>query len=474
MKVMEENDDFIRYGNGEYKCKICGVMVWCGSRIEFEQHQKSVRHKAALNGEKERGNSVEVDGVQEAQFGKIFCKKCQKAFNVKHFHCDDCTVIFNCKEKYYEHRIAKACQGKSEENAPESHNKSGSFYCHSCDDRFESLKKLLIHIEELHGSLIKCKECISNSYVPAQVLTCQDLIEHIQDAHHKTVKEYDLKHFGVIKNWRSGFARCILCPSKVGAPGFWFTNEIIVHKLQEHFQEYHPTESDQPQKFLHKIEIGCQLCSVKLDGTKGSTWKNHLTSHEEDGDQHDKTSHSDNVSNNGVTKKPCAYCGDPLVATGEAEQRHIKKYHAVNTFSCKLCFQSERYHYQNLEDVLNHLKMKHFGTDVTNLKNVLFPGRKDILTAFAWVKCKLCEFTAIGLGHEIQNHQHLKHSGGGLKHYSIFCRLCDKVYNPKIAPFHDDRDFEDHIEYFHREIFNLLPRAPGGFNQLSYKMPMNT
>ena len=45
-----------------------------------------------------------------------------------------------------------------------------------------------------------------------------------------------MKHFGVIKNWKSGYVRCTLCPIDLGAPGFWFTNEIKVQKLREHFQ----------------------------------------------------------------------------------------------------------------------------------------------------------------------------------------------------------------------------------------------
>ena len=170
MKVMEETDELIRYGNGEYKCKICGVMVWCASRIEFEQHQQSMRHKAALNGGKRREKSVEIQDVHESQFRK---------------NCADCEMSFNCKEEYYKHRIAKTCHDKIKGNVTKVHNNNGSFYCHSCDDRFESKKKLLIHSEKLHGSLIKCKECISNSYTPAQVLTCQDLIKHIHDDHHK-------------------------------------------------------------------------------------------------------------------------------------------------------------------------------------------------------------------------------------------------------------------------------------------------
>ena len=101
-------------------------------------------------------------------------------------------------------------------------------FCHAqgCFATFANEIQLKRHIRSLHGYLIKCTECVAMKQTPAEVLTCEELIKHYDEAHNKVMKEYDLKFFGDVKNWKQGYVKCNLCDTKLGSPGFWFTNEL--------------------------------------------------------------------------------------------------------------------------------------------------------------------------------------------------------------------------------------------------------
>jgi len=149
----------------------------------------------------------------------------------------------------------------------------------------------------------------------------------------------------------------------------------------------------------------------------------------------------------------CPYCGD-TVGKGSAGQNHIKRHHLHLTFACKQCQLAERFYYPTLDDVHRHLKLKHLGVGRNCNNKVVFPGSRANLAAFAWVKCKTCDFRGIGHGREVRNH--LKsHLGSGEENLEIFCRICHKD-DQALGIFEDFQEFIIHFEENHGDILPFL------------------
>ena len=152
----------------------------------------------------------------------------------------------------------------------------------------------------------------------------------------------------------------------------------------------------------------------------------------------------------------CPYCGEKVPREGQAPQLHIKQRHYNLTFSCKLCQLKDRFYYQSHQDVLRHLESKHYGVGRKTEANIIFPGSRSNLSAFAWVKCRACQFRGIGGGEEVFNH--LKsHPGSGPENLDIFCRLCHKD-DTAAEIFEDFREFEDHFKKSHHQIIQTLSK----------------
>ena len=152
----------------------------------------------------------------------------------------------------------------------------------------------------------------------------------------------------------------------------------------------------------------------------------------------------------------CPYCGETVPREGEAAQLHIRQRHRELTFSCKLCNMSARYYYQALEDVYRHLRLRHFGVEDSNkISHVLLPGSQSNLEAFAWVKCKICDFRGIGGGREVRDHLQL-HSGSGEENLKIFCRLCHREDTLIVKHFQDFKEFVEHFKAGHGDILRCL------------------
>ena len=81
-----------------------------------------------------------------------------------------------------------------------------------------------------------------------------------------------------------------------------------------------------------------------------------------------------------------------------------RKHTGDKPFQCKLCVPADRYYYTRREQVLDHLRLKHFGQDVVKDENIKYPGDRNSLLGFAWIKCKNCEFSGVGLGEDLIQH----------------------------------------------------------------------
>ena len=118
---------------------------------------------------------------------------------------------------------------------------NGHLLCNSlgCKEKFKELQDLVNHAKELHGYLISCTGCINMKWKPKEALTCDELIQHYEADHKQQIKEYDLKFFGKVTNWKQGYIKCKLCPDpELGKTGFWLTNEMDKGKIRQHFKVY--------------------------------------------------------------------------------------------------------------------------------------------------------------------------------------------------------------------------------------------
>ena len=423
-----------------------------------------------------KGKKEEHVNIQEAQFGKIFCKHCKKAFIEKHYHCEICQIICTSEGNLAQHNAGKAhaekvklatdadqktkppAEPSADINTSSSQCRSQSnrlLFCHAqgCYATFANEIQLKRHIRSLHGYLIKCTECVAMKQTPAEVLTCEELIKHYDEAHNKVMKEYDLKFFGDVKNWKQGYVKCKLCDTKLGSPGLWFTNEMNMTVIGAHFEDKHPHCKQIPRQ--RQITLGCQLCLFKVEGSACYSWLNHLSTHAPD-DNRDSAQMNSIGSSSGLVTSPCVFCGEKVVKSGNAEQKHIETQHQDLAFQCKLCVPADRYYYTRREQVLDHLRLKHFGQDVVKDENIKYPGDRNSLLGFAWIKCKNCEFSGVGLGEDLIQHQVKAHYGGGIKFFNIFCRLCHKD-DRVVDVLETAEEFKDHMKVKHSELLKKLP-----------------
>ena len=112
----------------------------------------------------------------------------------------------------------------------------------------------------------------------------------------------------------------------------------------------------------------------------------------------------------------------------------------------------DRYYYESLLDVFRHLQLKHIGRH--SYQHVVFPGTRSDLGAFAWVKCKTCDFRGVGSGREVRNHLQ-SHRGSGEENLEIFCRICHKD-DQALGIFEDFEEFIEHFQYTHSDILLFL------------------
>ena len=331
---------------------------------------------------------------------------------------------------------------------------SNKFQCNEidCDSSFYDTGLLKVHTRAVHGILIECSECVLQRKFPVpEFLTCSELVDHYKTIHNKNVDENDLKTLGQVKNWKQGIIQCKLCPKpKLGNIGLWFGNELPEMKIKDHFIKNHNSHL---HHWLRQITVGCQLCSFKVPGEKFLLWNIHLPVHELEAPE---SSHRGKKVPPGVLSYCCSYCGDQVPCNSQS-QVHNAKYHLLQAFVCKLC-QSGSYLYRTFDDVQIHLKQKHgvLKFKVSHLDHIVFPGDKDNLLDFAWVQCKRCNFNAVGLDRKTIGHQESSHSGGGLEHFMIYCRLCHKEYKPSQCPFDDPEDFRKHMLSHHSNIVKVL------------------
>ena len=511
---LEENDEYTRYLNGEYECKICNVVSI--GRVQFAGHKKESRHIWASSQEAPRDPKDQKEAMKMAtnkpdkidlnkepyrnpdppevvkpQFGKKFCTFCKKAFDEQHYFCKPCNVHCNKKDQFDQHRSGKNHKKKTGDKDPQKFSKSKSpqqptekdkdnfvpdsdsasvssqnneaqnqgYSCHACTETFSHPQNLKQHIRGIHGYLIKCKQCVSMNHYPAEeVLTCRELITHFDKDHNEKIKSYDLKFYGQVNNWKQGVIRCKLCEPKLGGKGLWMTNELDRGKIRAHFNIHH---SSFVLKWMDHIFLQCQLCSYEVPTDRVQMWTAHLhTAHisEEDKTTSSTSSESFKANPGGVVTSPCNYCGENVIKSGSAEQQHIANNHAMLAFTCKLC-PGDKYFYHRFEDVKTHLRVHHFGLNIDHDSNINFPGNKKNLLGFSWVRCKRCDFSGIGLGKEIILHQNKEHKGGGLEHFMIYCRLCHKDFETckSVTPFDDPVEFETHMKTHHPMIVQALP-----------------
>ena len=234
---------------------------------------------------------------------------------------------------------------------------------------------------------------------PAEVLTCQELIDHYADIHNKTIKEYDIKFYGTVNNSKQGYVRCKLCikhGSKIqlGGPGLWFSNIILNHEavLRAHFKTHHPSLAPNPGTIMSQVVLGCQLCTQEFSSSSPTSWKNHLSIHGDKGSDVAEEASSQMAENSGaggsnLVTSPCAYCGESVVKSGNAMQMHIRKEHFDLSFRCKMC-KGEKNCYDRLQGVEKHLELHHYDVGKVKAAQVDMPGDKKSVGGFAWVKCK--------------------------------------------------------------------------------------
>ena len=523
-KKVFESEEYTEFGSGQIHCKVCAIIIHSWS--QYTLHKEGSKHQKKL---KEKNSQIDrKNGSNVAQFGKFFCHHCEKAFSIMHHHCEDCKIFCPTKGHLEQHYAGKAHNLKvktlrkmTSENktspkskAPPSsasevkvdeekvqqlrsrltQNKSSqptlddtsftatststsSLVCHAlgCDAAFSTESELRRHIRSLHGFLIKCAECVSMKQTPAEVLTCQELIQHYEEVHNKVMKDYDLKYFGDVKNWKQGYVKCKLCPTKLGSAGLWFTNELDLSVIAAHFKSKHPNT-----KPANQISLGCQLCSFKVQGSACYSWMNHLATHapETPDDSKEDPQIESTGSCSGVVTSPCVFCGEKVA--GNAEQKHIETQHQELAFQCKLCEPGSRYYYSRKEEVLTHLRLKHISPHLIPLMGkeesyIKFPGpgcsNGNFMLGFAWIKCKNCEFSGIGLSspdlirnhlrsHEISDHllsssQILaRNHGRGIKFFNIFCRLCHKD-DRAVDVFESVEEFKNHMKQKHSELLKM-------------------
>lgn len=330
-------------------------------------------------------------------------------------------------------------------------------HCPCCEDTFDSMRELEMHVKQVHDLLIICKECkVLKQLPPYAALTCQDLMDHLTNDHHKTnIVAGDLKYFGEVKQWKQGYLKCNMCPPlKLGNVGHWFKNELFSSKIKFHFKTFHPKHEFNAISYL---TFGCQLCNETFTSDRMSDWLSHISSHQP---FQPVASQVEDQADEGKQPKPgsggptstCPYCFTKIANADS--QNHIKSQHLQLSFSCKLCPVAERYLYTDYDDILRHLKLKHNGNNPH--QNIIFPGDMNNLTNFAWVKCKTCDFKGIGLGKEVRKHLAEKHKNGGLQDFNIFCRICDKD-DRAVCNYDDADEFADHMRVGHDGIIKYLP-----------------
>ena len=420
----------------KYKCKVCNTLS--NSRQEYDQHKEGWKHKEAK---------------------KSYCPHCR-------IHCYLCDVHSSGPQPWRQHILSKQHRNKLDAaTAPTNASpgvsppSAGVLQCPACQQDFAELAELKDHVKTNHDILLTCTECETRGHQPrGEALFCQELMEHYSKVHNKKMAVSDLPYYGKKggeKMKAQGYVVCQLCPTKpsyqtLGRPGLWFTNKLSLPTIRSHFTKHHPGK----ENYLEEIVLGCQLCRDQLPGSRGEArWIALLHKHSQD-DTEEEGENSAQPSPRSVLTRPCPYCGEILAREGEAAQRHIKQRHLELTFSCKLCRMGDRYYYQAIEDVYRHLRLKHFDFNRINITNVILPGSRSNLEAFARVKCKICDFKGIGGGQEVRDH--LQRHGGGDKDLEIFSRLCHREDTLNVNTFEDFKEFVDHFQAGHGDIVSSL------------------
>ena len=514
-KSEDRSGDYSENVTGEMRkakslfCDIC--QIWCNHPEAFYLHLGGKAHASRL-GPKALENNRAINAhaakicaknaplptvVRRAAFGQQLCSKCHKTTSGNHYHCEICKICCSDPRTYEQHiagkiHAANVQQEKSKDSEKSPRNleistrkslslisqsiasspskPTSDLLCHGCDEKFGSIQSLTRHIHDVHGFIIKCSKCVEKGQTPAEVLTCKALIVHYLEAHNKAIKDYDLKLYGTVNNWKQGYVRCKLCSMDVrrrrlGGPGLWFTNSLDKTVMRAHFKTYHDNLASNV-KPLSQVVLGCQLCTIS-DFSSSSTfsWQTHLATHSKRNTDvsEESTSQTESTGASNLVTGPCSYCGDKVVKTGNAEQMHVRNKHLELSFRCKMC-KGKQTCYERLEDVERHLEERHgWHSDNGKIKavQVHMPGDKGDLLGFAWVRCKRlgCGFTGIGMKAETLRHQAKDHNGGGIKYFNIFCRICvsSKKVDKSTEVFDDASDFSNHMRQCHQELVELLP-----------------
>ena len=421
------------------RCKVC--LTLSKDLLEHEEHKAGQRHTEA---------------------NKTYCPDCR-------IHCHVCDVHLSGPLPWQQHLRGKQHLTKLKE-APNNASQdvtqpppAAVLQCPACQQEFPELAELKKHVKTNHDLVMTCTECEARGHQPkGEALFYQELMEHYSQVHNKTMAVTDLPYHGKKGEERmkpQGYVLCKLCPSKpsyqtLGRPGLWFTNQLslpTISSIRSHFTKFHAGK----ENFLQEIVLGCQLCPDQLPGTRGEAqWRALLNKHSQ-ADSDKEGGNSAQLLPCSVLTRPCLYCGETLPIYGEAAQRHIKIRHLDLTFSCKLCRLGDRFYYQALEEVFRHLKLKHFGVDRNRISNVVLPGSLSDLEAFAWAKCKICDFKRIGGVQEVRDHLQ-RHPGSGGEDLEIFCRLCHRQDTLNVNTFHDIKEFVDHFKEGHGDIVRSL------------------
>ena len=397
--------------------------------------------------------------------GKFKCHVCNALNDSKlkheehiarHPYCELCDIYCSGEAPFQTHLAGNL--HKSREPLQEEERPDYLFQCPACKEGFQTVLRLKDHLKNSHDVVIICKECEALGHNPVgQVLLCSELIDHYNQIHNKEMAQGDLPFYGRKRQGEmrpQGYVMCKLCPwpsfQTLGSPGLWITNEPNMTTIKNHFKKFHP---EHVRDFQEKIVLGCQLCKDQLPGTRDlSLWRALLDKHRREEREEEGEGMSSNTART-VHTNLCPYCGD-TVGKGSAGQNHIKRHHLHLTFACKQCQLAERFYYPTLDDVHRHLKLKHLGVGRNCNNKVVFPGSRANLAAFAWVKCKTCDFRGIGHGREVRNH--LKsHLGSGEENLEIFCRICHKD-DQALGIFEDFQEFIIHFEENHGDILPFL------------------
>ena len=416
----------------KFKCQVCNTVS--DSKLQHDQHKDAEKHQKALA----RVNSTEVT--------KYFCEICD-------VHCTgDAPFQQHLAGKV--HRSKESAQSSHQEESLDHH----LFQCPACKEGFQKAAKLREHVKNSHDIVIICKECEALGHNPVgQVLLCSELIDHYNQIHNKEMTPADLPFYGRKRQAGAmrpqGYVMCKLCPwpsyNTLGSPGLWINNEPNMTTIKNHFKKFHP---DNVRDFQERIVLGCQLCLDQLPGTRDlSLWRALLDKHRREEGEGEGAGPPEKSART-VKTNLCPYCGD-TVGKGAAGQSHIKRQHLHLTFACKLCQLSDRFYFPSLEDVFRHLKLNHLKISRNN-SQIVFPGSKSNLSAFAWVKCKTCDFRGVGHGREVRNHLR-SHLGSGEENLEIFCRICHRD-DKALGIFEDFQEFIIHFEENHSDIVPFL------------------